>query len=276
MNPIGYVDTTWSPIAMRCTPVGPACDRCWHLSMANRLAGNRRIPLDQRAAYAGDGPPVLTERLEDPLHWRKPRRAAVQFMGDLFHEAVPDEFIASIFNEMACATRHTFLLLTKRPKRALKLMSRVKPWEGWMALDGKPIKGYGGKCVNFGDAKCWPLPNVHLGVSVWDQPSADRNIPILLQIPAAKRWVSYEPALRGVEFRKIPHPLKHTKCEFPVYLDSLAVIDWIVVGRETGPGARPAKAEWFLKVIEDCRAAGVPVWVKKAPEGVPDVKELPR
>jgi len=256
-NPIGYVDVTWNPIAMRCTPVGPACDRCWHLSMANRLAGNRRIPLDQRAAYAGDGPPVLTERLEDPLHWKKPRRIAVQFMGDLFHDSVssPYFFYRNLFRVMADCPQHTFRLLTKRPERMGKDISSLK------YMSDRP----------------WPdhLPNVHLGVSVWDQESADRNIPILLQIPAAKRWVSYEPAVAGVDFRKIPHPLKHTKCEFPVYLDSLAVLDWIVLGQETGPGARPAKAEWFLKVIEDCKQAGVPVWVKKAPAGVPDVKELP-
>lgn len=271
MNPID----SWNPIAMRCTPVGPACDRCWHLSMANRLAANRQIPRDQRLAYSGDEPPVLTERLYEPLRWRKPRRVAVQYMGDLFHENVPDEFLARIFNEMACAARHTFLLLTKRPERMLKFMRRVKPWEGWAALDGKPIKGYGGQCVNLGEAKLWPLPNLWFGTTVWDQESADRNIPILLQIPAAVRWVSYEPALGGVDFNKIPHPLRHPKCDFPIYV-SIAGLDWIVLGQETGPRARPANAEWFNKVIEDCKRAHRPVWVKKAPESVPVIRELPR
>lgn len=255
MNPIGYIDTTYNPIAMRCTPIGAACDRCWHLSMANRLAGNRRIPLDQRAAYAGDGPPVLTERLEDPLRWRKPRRVAVQFMGDLFHETVPFLFRLNIWMKIEECRQHTFLILTKRPEKARQFFEPM-----YRDPERSGIH---------------PPHNLWLGVSVWDQESADRNIPILLQIPAAKHWVSYEPSLSGVDFRKIPHPLKHTKCEFPVYLDSLAVLDWIVVGQETGPGARPAKAEWFLKVIEDCKQAGVPVWVKKAPDDVPVIRELP-
>ena len=65
---IDYLDYSWNPIAMRCTPVGPGCKNCWHLRMANRLAANPLIPEDLRKAYSGDWPPVLVEsRLDDPL-----------------------------------------------------------------------------------------------------------------------------------------------------------------------------------------------------------------
>ena len=87
--------------------------------------------------------------------------------------------------------------------------------------------------------------------------------------PQMRFWLEWH-VWEFIEDHDMPYPLRHPKCEFPVYLNPLAVLDWIVLGRETGPGARPAKAEWFLKVIEDCKQSGVPVWVKKAPPDVPD------
>jgi protein gp37 len=241
MNPIGWCDTTWNPVT-GCTKCSPACDNCYAERMAHRLKG--------RFGYPADEPFRVTlhpDKLDEPLKWRKPRRVFVVSMGDLFHPDVPFWFIDDVFDAMLAAPQHVYLLLTKRPENFYR----------WCDSTSNSIE-------RLQKTGAWA------GVSVWDQPSADRNVRFLLQIPAATRWVSYEPALRRIE---IPFLKMHLD-EFGNWREG-GEIHWIVVGQETGPGARPAKAEWFNKVIEDCKTANVPVWVKKAPEGVPDVKELP-
>jgi protein gp37 len=129
-----------------------------------------------------------------------------------------------------------------------------------------------------------PHPNVWLGVTVEDQQRADERIPILLQIPAAKRFVSYEPALGAVDFspyfrcRGCGYTAKdkfeqmdHLLCKNPT-----GTLDQIIAGEETGPHARRPKPEWFSDVIRQCRSAGVPIFIKKAPEGVEIIREFPK
>lgn len=261
MNPIGYIDRTYNPIAMRCSPVSEGCANCWHLNMDRRLANNPNIPADQRAAYYG-GLPVMTHRLNDPLHWRKPQRVAVQFMGDLFHESVLFEMVLSIFDRMQQCPQHTFLLLTKRPQRMLEF------------------------CRNFGigDANEWPA-NIWAGVTVENQVRSDERIPILLQLPAAKRWVSVEPMLGPVDcgswLEERPGcggGSAHPDCEECWWQSNQ--IDWVVCGGETGPGARPMHPEWVRSVRDQCQEAQVPFWVKAmgGKSSIPDdlmIKELP-
>ena len=113
---IEYLTHTWNPIAMRCTPVGDGCLNCWHLRTADRLRNNDALPIEEREALAGSGHFVLREReLSAPLKAKKAAVIGVQFMGDLFHEAVPDDFANSAYRTMIHADWHTYLILTKRP-----------------------------------------------------------------------------------------------------------------------------------------------------------------
>ncbi len=236
---IEYLDFTWNPIAMRCTPVGEACRSCWHLRMAKRLSFNPTIYQTEREAYAG-GPPVLKEReLEAPLRKRKPARIGVLLMGDLFHESIPGGFLVDIFRMMLINPQYAYFLLTKRPKQMMDFLSAGLVSEA-----------------------SW----IWLGVSVWDQPSADENIPILLQIPAKHRWVSYEPALGSVDFGSWVSLRKELHFRNSMPGDQWAKvapgIDWVVCGGETGPGARPMHPDWVRSVRDQCKAAGTPFFFK--------------
>lgn len=143
---------------------------------------------------------LVPEKLAGPSRWRRPRRIFVNSMSDLFHEGVPFEFIAAVFGVMAACPQHTFHVLTKRPERAVEFFKWA---EGNNHSHPETIclhysRAYTAAPAN--GAYRWPLPNVWFGVSVEDQATADARIPLMLQCPAAVRWVSYEPALGPVDF----------------------------------------------------------------------------
>lgn len=228
----------------------------------------------------------IAEHLMDPVRWTKPRMVFVNSMSDLFHENLPFEHIAAIFGVMASAPRHTFQVLTKRPERARSFFE-------WAANCDSGLSGTHGllHCISAALAAevalgedeilhtthcadpCgpWPLPNVWLGVSVEDQESADARIPALLQCPAAVRWVSYEPAIGPVDFDAIQCPDEGPGLRFSAlqrahddrFGSSDVTLDWIVVGGESGPGARPFDVVWARSVIEQCAQAGVACFVKQ-------------
>jgi len=239
---IEYLDFTWNPIAMRCSRVSSGCTNCWHLTMANRLASNKAFAPDVRAAYAGDGPPVLVDKrlLEGPLMRQIPARIGVQFMGDLFHKDIDFDTIGDVWQVMYECPQHLFEILTKRPLRMQQLLS-----EYWI-----PATDYS-----------LPLPNVWLGVSAEDQATADERIPILLQTPATGRFVSCEPLLG---------PVNAENWLFPVIGGDSTLLrivrpylNWLVIGCESGPRRRPCKLEWVRSLVEQGQAAGVPVFVKQ-------------
>jgi len=188
-------------------------------------------------------------------------------MSDLFHKDVPDDFIARVFQSMRAISRHTFQILTKRPARALELLSRVQRWEGWYTLDGDEPKGYQGSASIMGDDDNWPLHHVWLGVSVEDQKTADERIPLLLSTPAAVRFVSYEPALGPVDLERggfsLCSPIKSPAGK------QWPGLDWVIAGGESGPGARPANPDWFRSVRDQCQAASVPFLFKQWGEWFP-------
>jgi len=226
--------------------------------MANRLAANPNIPKEIQQAYSGKSVPVLVEsRLDDPLKLKKPAKIGVQFMGDLFHENVPRGFIDEVFQVMASARRHVFMVLTKRPQRMLR----------WVEQQTSDCDGY----LNEG--------NVWLGVSAENQQRADERIPLLLEVPAAVRFVSLEPLLGPIDLGFGPDP-DCSWCfgEGEWYADAgglevLGVscqcmtrnrmLDWVIAGAETGPGARPAQLDWFRSLRDQCQEAGVPYFVKQ-------------
>lgn len=202
------------------------------------------------------------EELDQPSRWRRPRRIFVNSMSDTFHESVTDEQICKIFQAMRCS-RHVFQVLTKRAWRMHNILSRAKNWEGWMTLDGEPPRGYGGNAPILGNINNWPLPNVWLGVSAEDQITADERIPLLLDTPAAVRWISAEPLLGPIELRQPWVPLIFGRIEME------KGIDWLVAGGESGPDARPMHPEWARSLRDQCIAAKIPFFFKQWGEWLP-------
>jgi protein gp37 len=196
-----------------------------------------------------------SDKLIQPMRWKKPRRIFVVSMGDLFHEDVPFEYIAAVFGVMAACPQHTFMLLTKRPRR----MKR------WMDLavnaphDLAPIRD------------TWPLPNVWLGVTAEDQQRADYRIPVLLSIPAAKRFVSCEPLLGPIDLREYLwcESCGYSKRDQEIHWDhhlcspELKTLDWIVSGGETGPKARPMHPNWVRWLRDQCIGSRTHFFFKK-------------
>lgn len=173
---ISYLDESISPIAMRCSFAACPCRAdCWHLKMADRLAGNKNLVKHLREAYEG-GPPVLCrDRLAKILRMEKGRRIGIQFMGDLFDHQILDEFAMTVFDCLRQASLHSYFLLTKQASRMVDFAE--KHYARYMPF----------------------LSDVYWGASIIDQTNADRMIPELLEIPG-KKWISYEPALDKVWF----------------------------------------------------------------------------
>ncbi len=249
---IEWADATWSPIT-GCSKVSPGCANCY-ITRTMPFRVNRR-KFERVGNEMTTGVILHPERLIQPLKWREPKRIFVNSMSDLFHEEITSSFIDSVFAIMALASRHTFQILTKRPERMVEWFNSRQNlhsnMEAIMSDYGHSIKAWDGSYQ-------WPLPNVHLYVSVENQYWADKRIPLLLQTPATVRGVSYEPALKGVDFR-------NWFCGFPgdsghLHLPS---INHIIMGGESGPKARPMDIKWVCSTIDQCKMAGVPVFIKQ-------------
>jgi len=206
------------------------------------------------------------DRLTQPLHWTKPRVVLVASRGDLFHDAVPDEYIDQVFGVMAVAERHIFLVLTKRAERLCSYLNdegRNKPigFERGMGLHHRWARE-AGKHVSDDERDADQmhqrvrrrtpiLPNVYLGVSVTGQDDRWR-IEKLCQTPAAHRFVSYEPAL--ADLGDVSQWLGPGK------------VEWVIVGAESGAKRRPCERAWWSNVLKSCRDAGIPGYLKQRPE----------
>ena len=286
-HPVTGKGATWNPIN-GCSLVSEGCRHCY----AARLAGTRLKHLPSRTGLARQnaagewkftGEVRFNDKaLTDPLHWRAPRGIFVCAHGDLFHENVPDEWIDRIFAVMALCPQHVFFVLTKRPERMKKYLGnngtlgRVLALSSlWLANDGTTEvrhhdDGFDGLI----------LPNVWLGTSIEDQPTADTRIPHLLATPAALRFVSAEPLLGPVDLnwvhfmRDCPPDCEYggtdpstgvfecRRCEDTGKTDELG-LDWVIAGGESGPTARPSHPDWFRSLRDQCTAAGVPFFFKQ-------------
>jgi protein gp37 len=236
-----YWTDQWNPVT-GCTSVSEGCEHCWARGMHQRFHAEPFSDVRERP-----------ERLDKPLHWRKPRTVFVCNTADLFHPAVSFEFIAAVYGVMAACPQHTFLVCTKRPDRRLEFAEwvardrgghpdRLVQQEAWLRLiSAFPLHRIKGTFKEYP----WPLQNVWEGTTVENQARANERIPILRKTPAAHRWVSAEPLLGWLG---------------DVYLDG---IDQIIVGGESGPGARPCNVEWIRSIRDQCAAAGTRCFVRR-------------
>jgi protein gp37 len=227
------------------------------------------------------------EDLTIPLGWKKSQRIFVNSMSDLFHKDVPFDFIDKVFAVMALTPQHTYQILTKRPERMAEYLNTkdspldkdrwdiVSEWGvriGRIIWDarGSDERNYynmagGTKGHDFSNRRVppgWPLPNVWLGASVENQQAADERIPHLLKVPAAVRFLSCEPLLGPVDVRSgLIEQRVHPAGNWSENVRSQ--INWVIVGGESGPGARPFVLGWGKEIVRQCKAAGVPVFVKQ-------------
>lgn len=294
MSKIEWTGKTWNPV-IGCRRVSAGCENCYAERTVHRGMAAQHVGLTKKTKK---GPVwngkhrVVEHRLDEPVRRKKPTIYFVNSLSDLFFEPLPNELIAAIFGVMAACPQHTFQVLTKRPERARDWFRWVSesdtgttPRSVWLGAyaerAGVEPARFWRDCPEWG----WPLPNVWLGVSVEDQATADERIPILLDLPAAVRWVSYEPALGPVDFDRVSigrrspptfdRPwLRPMPCEDPHKGGPCGDCDgcrsgqlnWVVVGGESGPGARPFDLAWARSTIAQCKSAGVPCFVKQLGE----------
>lgn len=271
MSKIEWTDETWNPTT-GCTKVSAGCKNCYAEVMHKRLMS---LKPEKYAHPFLDGAFAHEEDLLLPLRWKKPRMVFVNSMSDLFHENIPFYFIDRVFAMMALCPQHTFQILTKRPERMLEWYNSIEG--GWSspamgAVDeriryqcfhsfGRSVKSENWK---------WPLPNVWLGVSCENQAAADERIPLLLQVPAAVRFLSCEPLLGKIDLKLFSDDVLEWK------LNNLADgngpskgIDWVIAGGESGHHARPMHPDWARGLRDQCVAAGVPFFFKQWGEWCP-------
>jgi protein gp37 len=260
---IEWTEATW-PVTVGCDHISAGCDHCY----AATLTSGRLAHLPEYAGLAEHGRfngtvRCLAERLDRPLKWRKPRRIFVCSMSDLFHESVPDEFIAEVFAVMASAQRHTFQVLTKRHGRMRSLLSSL---DFRSAVRGATVRLLRTGHPDFRAVDEWPLPNVWLGVSAEDQHWAAIRVHALLATPAAVRWVSAEPLLGPIDLRNLKTgngALIDALCgdvktpDGTIYAACPGSVSWVVAGGESGAGARPMHPDWARSLRDQCQDARI-------------------
>lgn len=288
LNRPGTKPATWNPVR-GCTRVSEGCVNCYAEVMAARFSdpGQWGHGFAETVRKPGGGAvrrwtgkvALIEEMLTEPLRWRNPRTIFANSTSDLFHEKLPDEAIDRIFAVMALCPQHTFLILTKRPERMRAYMVPDRPVRWFEIVDDEMALAHE-----------WPhdglvrdmrfLPNVWLGVSAEDQATADERISLLLETPAAVRFVSAEPLLGPIDLGNLYHAETMTDAldgmsETPVYprgegyvaIDPTykhhAKLDWIIVGGESGRNARPMHPDWARSIRDQCQAAGVAFFFKQ-------------
>lgn len=222
LSDIEWTDATWNPVS-GCVMVSPGCTNCYAMRMAARLQAMEH-PVYKAVTRKSGNRPVWTGRLhlnhaalETPLRWRSPRRVFVNSMSDLFQDGVPGAFIREVWSVMEQASRHTFQILTKRPDNMLAATKEQH----------LPV-----------------LSNVWLGTSVENFDYVAR-IRILRKVPAAIRFVSFEPLIGSVG------------------RVNLRGVHWAIVGGESGPAARPMEAEWVTEIQSACEEYGTAFFFKQ-------------
>lgn len=221
-----YWDRAWS-LVDGCTPVSAACENCW-LQTMTRFSGKNFADVQMRP-----------DRLDLPERARKPKTWAV--WSDLFHENVPFAFIDDALNIAFENPRHTYLFLTKRPERLLDF-----------------YESYSDR-LYFDRANIW----MWFGTTVENQEQADKRIPMLMQVPVGRRFLSMEPLLGDVDIRIAAFNGADS-------FQSIEGIHWITCGGESGPKARPVHPRWIRAIRFQCEMANIPFHFKSWGEWAPD------
>lgn len=256
---IEYLDYTWNP-THGCSPISEGCQNCWANVMAKRLAG-----MGVRGYSKNDPFKVVCspDKLNEPLKIKKPSRIGVSFMGDLFHEDVPKEYLYPILKIIRKCYQHKFLILTKRIEWACEIINNLDTATTLHFLLHK-FNGTGvpeGSVYSFQSA----FPNLWLGVSVENQKTADERIPILLDIPAAIRFVSVEPMLGEIDLTNVlgNQDAEQDTSAFAIWHGKIPGIDWVICGAESGQNRRPMKYEWAMELMLDCADTNTPFFYKQ-------------
>jgi protein gp37 len=211
---IEWTDATWNPVR-GCTKVSAGCKHCYAETFAERFRGVKGHPYQQ-----GFDLRLVPEKLEEPLRWPSPMRIFVNSMSDLFHPAIPDDYVEAVAQVMIAASWHTFQVLTKRSERLCAMLrSRLKFASRYS--------------------------HIWWGVSVENRREGVPRIALLRAAPAGVRFLSVEPLLEELG---------------ELDLDG---IHWVIVGGESGPGARPMEEKWVLSVRDQCRRARIPFFFKQ-------------
>jgi protein gp37 len=290
---ISWTNETINPI-VGCSRVSPGCAKCYAASAAAspRL---QQFPQYQAVSEWDGTVQFVKSQLLKPLSWRKPKKIFVCSMADLFHENVPFEWIDQIIAVIALCPQHTFQILTKRPERALQYFSQPKLWVKWYEaalahLWGAIGEKFGGliNLQQYFIEQPFPLSNLWLGTSVENQQTADKRIPILLQIPAVVRFLSCEPLLGEITLSRyhnnnigyLGHKIKCSNCgitginppdKYYQYCWQCyakmswlePTISWIICGGESGADSRPCHIDWIESIVQQCQSAKTPVFVKQ-------------
>lgn len=258
---------TWG---YHCEPVSPGCVNCYAEAMNKRTLPAWGTGLAYSVPNRSRVEIFLDQKeLDAPLHWKKPTMVFACSMTDMFADFVPDEFIDRMFAVMALCQRHTFQVLTKRAERmpryfkasrvceVIRTNEKVVLWFGSTAHDG----AYTTANLRTANWSSFPLPNVWLGISAENQQYANERYEYLRQTPAAVRFISYEPALGPLNIGEM---VRACKClPFP---------DWVIAGGESGSKARPFDLVWLKALAGECRAFGIPLFVKQLGSAPHDVE----
>jgi protein gp37 len=269
INPFRARDKKTGKNCHWCCKISAGCKFCYSSASQPRWGGHEFIQINRSKVDLW----LDYSKLEEVLRRRTPTGYFWCDMADMFLEDYPDEWIDQCFAVMALTPRHRHMVLTKRAERMRRYFEVIEMGGHDGASDSPYPRVV--HCIRdipdrFKSVERdnlilprWPLSNVWLGVSAEDQKTADERIPLLLQTPAAVRFVSYEPALGPVSFRWAKWVPRVKPGQTENHLDGLKGIDWIICGGESGPHARPFDIAWARDTIEQCKAAGVPVFVKQ-------------
>lgn len=291
MTGIEWTDETWNPVR-GCSRVSEGCRHCYAERVAHRFGGPGQpyeglVRTDTGSPRWTGSVRLVPELLDRPLRWRKPRRVFVNSMSDLFHPGVPDEFIDRVLAVMLLAPQHTFQVLTKRPARMKAYFEAEDLYERVLRA-ARESRARRPRLAQIGisNPTTFPARWLWLGVSVEDQATADERIPLLLQTPAALRFVSYEPALGPIDWENfiyVPSVCRECRSHEAYYqsrgsgdpgevlcmecdsadLEQLKPLDWVIAGSESGPRARPAELMWFRDTKDQLATAKVPFFFKQ-------------
>lgn len=271
MSKIQWTNQTWNPI-IGCTKISPGCKNCYAETMATRLSKIKTTEYYSSVVTNGkwNGKTFFVfDAIDKPLKRKKPTMYFVCSMSDLFHESIPFKLIDRVFAVMAACPQHTFQILTKRPEIMLQWFNhKDTSWKNEGMQGSERIRYYAyqnhGAKIEYDNGYYWPLKNVWIGVTAENQEQANKRIPILFDIPAAKRFVSAEPLLGQIDFN-----VADWLCADYPGKTMYSYLDWIIVGGESGPKARPMHPDWATNIQKQCEKANVPFFFKQWGELLP-------